>query len=356
MRGLISFHPVDPALFETLIEPLVMGEKVNPESYLSRAFRQREAAWYCNGYKNGLLDLRDLVQPPPARTEGSMWDRMSSQIERLSHRPDPLSLLLKEKLETDLHIDGRPFLVTEGSPDRVARLVGEYAREGKSDEIESLILEQIVRLDPKLAGRVDPLHAEALGSEMHYKSELLDELRQIYDLAKTARAGENWGPAGAPRRPAIEVLLESLPYRALQVHARAVPFWVARDVDGLDTICEATGIEIPSYLTTARDLFPRSIGAFPDLDGAFHADLRSAADIGTYVPPDRVESLLTFLSDNGGRVIQAATRHGEGAAAGTLLRKIRECAAFAHRHSMGYLEGSGVLPPLPREEEDAAAE
>ena len=35
---------------------------------------------------------------------------------------------------------------------------------------------------------------------------------------------------------------------------------------------------------------------------------------------------------------------GEGAAATTLLRQIRECAVYAQRHGCGYLEASGVLP------------
>ena len=37
MRGVISFHPVDPGFFENLIEPLAAGGKVNPESFLLEA-------------------------------------------------------------------------------------------------------------------------------------------------------------------------------------------------------------------------------------------------------------------------------------------------------------------------------
>lgn len=351
MRGLISFHPIDPNLFENLVEPLVMGEKVNPESYLQRAYRQREAAWACAGYKRGLVHLRDQLQPPPVRTEGSVWDKVSSRLERLGHRPDPIAVLLQDKLIPDLHLEGRPFLVTESSPDQVARLVAEFADDVGAADIESLILEQIVRLDPALAGKVEPLHDRHLGSEMAYKSELLAELRRLHELGKAARSGGGWGAAGK-RRPATEALAESLPFLALQVHARAVPFWIARDVDGLDTICGAAELELPAFLSTARALFPRSLAAFPELEGAFHADLRSADDVATYVAPDRIDDLLTFLSDNGGRVIQAATRHGEGAAAGVLLRKIRECAAFARSRSMGYLEGSGVMPPSPVDDPD----
>ena len=52
--------------------------------------------------------------------------------------------------------------------------------------------------------------------------------------------------------------------------------------------------------------------------------------------------LLEFLNTEGTKIIRVATQHGEGPACTTLLRKIRECAAYATRHEMGYLEASGM--------------
>ena len=59
-----------------------------------------------------------------------------------------------------------------------------------------------------------------------------------------------------------------------------------------------------------------------------------------------------FLNAQGGRIIAAAARSGEGPACAALLRKIKECAAYAMKHGLGYLEGSGILPEV----EVAAAE
>jgi len=344
VRGLISFHPVDVELFAELFEPLVAGDKVNPERFLARAFRNRKAAWQCAGYKLALRGLLETSEPPPPEA-GSVWDRVRSRLKRLDHRPDPLAALLEEKLDVDLHLEGRPYLVTESSPEQVARLVAEYA--APESDIDALIREQLVRIDPKLAGRVEPPTDQAMPADVRQRADLLDELKQLFDLGNAARRNENWNSGGGARRPARQLLGESLAYRAVQLHGRAVPFWSARDVDGIEVICEASGLTPPAFLTTARGLFPRAALEFDTLDDGFHTHPRSGQSVGGYVPPQHVGDLVTFLTDHGARIIQAATRHGEGAAANLLLRKIRECATFAGKQRMGYLEAAGIAGPGP---------
>ena len=41
---------------------------------------------------------------------------------------------------------------------------------------------------------------------------------------------------------------DEIPWRAVRLHARVVPFWVGRDVDGLETICRAAGVPAPDCL------------------------------------------------------------------------------------------------------------
>jgi hypothetical protein len=55
---------------------------------------------------------------------------------------------------------------------------------------------------------------------------------------------------------------------------------------------------------------------------------------------------------HGTRIIGAAARAGEGPMATSLLRKIKECAVYAKKNGLGYLEASGVVPP-EREDEPA---
>ena len=70
MLGYVSFHPVDPRFFDTIVEPLVAGEKVNPESFLDTAARVRVSAWVSLSYKLALEKQLELLRPPPPPTEG----------------------------------------------------------------------------------------------------------------------------------------------------------------------------------------------------------------------------------------------------------------------------------------------
>ena len=138
------------------------------------------------------------------------------------------------------------------------------------------------------------------------------------------------------------------------MHGRAVPFWIARDVDGLETVCRAADVEPPGCLVPAWRLFARTSEAFPDLRDALSIDLQRTRGVGAFAGPDDVPELLDFLGDQGSRIIQVATRHGEGGRCATLLRKIRECATYAKRHGMGYLEAAGVVPVAGDAEEPEA--
>jgi hypothetical protein len=154
-----------------------------------------------------------------------------------------------------------------------------------------------------------------------------------------------WGDGEAAGQPASDVLRDQLPHRALSLHARIVPFWIALDVDGLETVCRAAQVPAPEMLIPARRLFAAACEEFPGLQSALQLELKGARDLGAFVPPDDVAALLDFLNLQGARIIQAAARQGEGQLCTTLLRKIRECATYAAAHGMGYLEASGILPP-----------
>ena len=156
MRGVVSFHPVDLGFFDELIGGLVSGEKVNPEAFLDRARRVRSAEWRCRRYKVSLERALEALAPPPPLEEGRLWDRVRSRLERFDFRPDPLSRLVAERVEPDVHLHGRPFLISEGSAERVSALADEYAAAEGDAAVDALILEQLVRLDRGLGSGVEP--------------------------------------------------------------------------------------------------------------------------------------------------------------------------------------------------------
>ncbi len=190
---------------------------------------------------------------------------------------------------------------------------------------------------------MQPEEVEPPTADMSYRTDLLRLLKEIFDLAHAARNGQTWGTVGQ-RCPADEALARELPQRAMELHSRAVPCWIARDVDGLEEVCRAAGVEPPGCLVPAWRLFARTSEAFPALREGLSVDLAATRTMGAFAGPDDVPELLNFLGDKGSRIIQVATRHGEGGRCATLLRKIRECASFAKKNGFGYLEATGIVP------------
>ena len=345
MKGFISFHPVDLQFFDGLIAPLVTGRKIDPEPFVKRATRIRRNGHMARRFALALERLAAASEPPAADPAASPWRRLRANLEKIDYRPDELARLAAKSLDPDLHLDGRPFFVAEGSAEKVAAVIDAYTEAESEAGVEMIARGQLARMDPKLERDVEPAELPEAPSDHEYRTALLGNLTKIHEFARSAREGGSWFEADARPRPAAEALPEELPWRALSMHARAVPFWVARDVDGLETICRAAGVPAPEALGPAWRVYAEACESFPALKKALGLELSRPRDVGAFVTPGDIGELLRFLAEQGARIISAAARGGEGAAATAVLRKMKECAVYAQRHGYGYLEASGVLPP-----------
>jgi len=351
MKGVISFHPLDPDFFDSTIEPLVLGEKIDPGAFLAAAMRHLVSSWKAAHYKQTLDFLLDQLEPPPPPEDGTMWDKVRTRLERFDHKPSALVRHVGAKIEPDLHLAGRPYLITEGSAESVASIIEEFMQVEHETAAQSLIVEQLVRLDPEIAEGIELEEFAEAPAPGSYRADLLNSLKVIYDMARAARDGQSWGPADGLREPARTVLARELPWRAMQLHSRAIPFWIAKDVDGLHGVCRASGIEPPDFIVPAWRLFARSCEAYPEIRDRLGVEVSDEQSVGAYVAPQDVPELLNFLNEKGSRMIRAAAQHGVGSTCKTLLRKIRECACFANRAGVGYAEAGGILPVGPGPEE-----
>ena len=356
MRGLVSFHPVDLGFFDDVIAPLAVGEKINPERFLADARRIRATELQIEPYRRALGALLERLAPQAPPTEGSVWTKVRARLEQLDHKPDRLASLVASKIDPDLHLAGRPFLITEGSSDHVATLVEEFRKADGPPAVEALLLEQLIRIAPSLPHELELPELGPPTADMAWRADLLDRLKAMHALARAGREDEKWGPATDRRVRARDVLGRELPWRAVELHACTSPFWVGRDVDGIETVCRAAEIAPPDVLVTSRRLFARGVEVLPGLAEALTTELRDGRDVGAFVPPSDVPRLLDFLQAEGAKIIRIAARHGEGPSCATLLRKIRECAEYAAAHDRGYLEASGIRPLAAPASEDEGAE
>lgn len=345
MKGLVSFHPVSLELFDDLFSPLIAGLKVNPEEFLSRAIRVRANAWQAGRYVNALGSILDSAGPASAPPGAGLWRNLRIRMERIDYQPDRVTRLVLESLETDLHLEGRPFFITEGSSEQVTDLVDEFMTAPTPSRADALAFAQLEKLSKDLAREIEPEDGPQLTPEFGFRRDLLGELKALFDLPKAAREDLDWRMPDMPAKPAMKVMSKELPLMAMKLHARTVPFWIGRDVDGLETICSAAGIEPPDVLVPAWRILGNACEEFPEMRNNFHLELEGELAIGGFASPADVPALLDFLVINGSAIIRVATRHGEGTACTALLKKIRECLTYASRHGMGYLEAVGIFPP-----------
>ncbi len=319
----------------------ILSDAVGMLNLISLFRRMPELRLFSRNIRAGRKDVvRELAGRDVVFCLGSAMEMYSSHF-----RPEEVSRRAAQAVEPDLHLHGRPFLVAENSPAKVAEIVERFAAAPSLAAAETIATEQLGRLDPELARRLVPEDGPEMSADLLHRRDLLASLAAIRDLADAARRGVTWGEGDAAGKPAAEVLRDEIAWRALVLHARVVPFWVGRDVDGLETICAAASIPPPEVLVPARRVFAGLCEEFPDFASTLGIELTRDRQVGAYVAPDDVPTLLEFLGDAGARIIQAAARYGEGASCSVLLRKMRECATYARRRGFGYLEASGINPP-----------
>ena len=344
MKGLVSFHPVDLLFFDELIAPLVAGGKVNPEEFLKRAIRFRQTAWIARGFALAIDELAAAAVAPGPEPGASPWQRLRANMEKIDFRPDENARRAAKVFDHDLHLDGRPFLVLDGSAEKVANAVDAYVSAASDGEAQRVARSQVAHIDAELGRELAPTELPGLSSDHSYRGDLLNKLKKLHEMANLAREGRSWGDDETEPRPATQALPDELPWRAVALHASAYPYWMARDVDGLETICRAAGVRAPDCLSPAWRLYAEACEAYPALKESLGLELTRAKDVGAFVAPGEVAQLVQFLSEHGARIINAAARGGEGPMATALLRKIKECAVYAQRHGLGYLEASGIVP------------
>src|SRR5262245_55645634 len=241
MKGVLSFHPVDVGFFDDVIAPLIAGKKIDPDPFIAKVLPMRRYRWEVRRYASSIETLLETAGPVKPQREDSVLKKIKTHLEAFDYRPDQATRIVVKAIDRDLHLHGRPFLVTEMSAARVAEVVHAYCKAPDPAAVEKLVKEQLGKIDPELPDLIPPEDHEPLGADLNYRADVLAELSMIYEIAHAARAGDPWRrDSSEVGRPAIDVLAEELPWRALALHARAMPFWMASDVDGLETVCRAT--------------------------------------------------------------------------------------------------------------------
>ncbi len=354
MKGIVSFHPVDVSFYDETIAPILAPlpssgtpRTINAEPLLARAVAFGRSDVMARRTARRVHRMLMSAGPRQVDPEDSLIRRLKTRLDAYDYKPDEAVRLLAPVFDLDLHIWGRPFFILERSAVRVSERTAAFLGAADAGAVEKLIEEQLASVSPRLPqalgpADVDPADDAPLPNEHALRGALGAAIKGLIALA---------------RNPLESTIAEEFPWRAAAAHALFVPYWIARDVDGLETLCRAVGVTPPVCLVPARRLFAESIDSHAALGESLHVELSRDRDLGAFVPPGDIPELIEFLGAFGSRIIAAAAQAGEGHTATTLLQKIRECATYAGSCGYGYLEVSGIVPeglPGPPAEPSAA--
>ena len=79
MQGTVSFHPIDPSFFAKFIEPLVAGDKINPDHYVGDSLRHRRVSFEISRFIRAIEILMEQNDPPPAPDGAKPWENNEAE-------------------------------------------------------------------------------------------------------------------------------------------------------------------------------------------------------------------------------------------------------------------------------------
>ncbi|MFC5752903.1 hypothetical protein [Actinomadura rugatobispora] len=189
-----SFHPVDLSLIENRLLPYLAG----------------------HGQDDAIDDLiAGAVALRKTRFRAKAWALGALKFEPAG-------------FESDLHVWGRPFFIVADGAERVAEDVQRYLAT-PSDQVDDLAAEMLNRLDPALAGRIEPDQGGRLPDDAALADSLSAAMRILRGAALALRAGER-----TVRHPdgrefdAADLLAREVPYNLLDFAAALLPGWMSR--------------------------------------------------------------------------------------------------------------------------------
>ncbi len=291
---------------------------------------------------------RCSTRPSPCRRlRPARCGQIRARLERMEYAPQREERIVHRPVEPDLHPEGRPFFITEGLADRVAIIADEYWVEHATHRPRThSALEQLLRLNKDLGSTID-IDGQSAPPTLAIRRNLLNELKRVHDLAHAAD-GDLWEALDRKRKSADQALAEDLPWQAVWLASRAVPFWVGRDVDGLETICKAAGVEPPACFSLhtgcsarpASDSRPATGPAYRVAGRPRHRRFRAGR---------RCVGIARVSQPRGLAHHPQRPRSRRGRGARSCCARSGECAHHAESHEMA-ISAVGVPPLYERDE------
>lgn len=307
----VSFHAVDMRLVESRVLP------------------------YIAGYGDD-RDLDDLigfgVEQAKVRFRANAWGL--GALEAIGHDGG---------FDAQLYVWGRPYFVTEQTPEQVAEAVLRYNR-CTAAQVDELARQQLSVLDPRLPGQVQPDMSGTLPPDQYLAEEVSGKVALLRDAVRALRAGQPFTkPDGEAADPG-EILTGNLQFVVVEFLAHILPGWIQRG-QAWPTLLERTA-ELDGYsgLVDNSALLGMLRSEFPGLEWEANYTIPNNYEIGGYVPPAAVQLTRHWMARNADELL--GDDEDDHEFIGGAMRKTDEALALAARIGGGFVEAAEIYIPM----------
>jgi hypothetical protein len=248
------------------------------------------------------------------------------------------------RVDSNLHVWGRPFLITAEEPPAVSAAIDSYLAATTNGEVDSLARQAIKRIAPGLEREVKP----DLESGPPAKKELpgivlrdLDVLPEVYEAARRGKRTMTLpsGDSADPKR----VLASSLPMLVLAFAARFRPGWMDRGYVWPSLLMQEAKLAPQKFFEPPRALFGPLLEELPpSLGKQLSPTITENYMVGGLVPAERVPELRRLLLDKREAVLAKPRTEGWEEECLVSLRKIDEALADAEQRGLPLAEATEV--------------
>jgi hypothetical protein len=307
----VSFHPVDVELIRTRLIPFIRGEG-DIDDLVQRAVRLAKVRFRANAWGLGALDCGKGEEKTAA-------------------------MAIPDHFDSHLHVWGRPFFITDESPEDVSSSIDLYLA-ASPREVDGIARSMLHKLKPGLEKHVQP----STGGKLPSDNNLNRGLRARMEFLRAAYAALQRGETiemNDEEVDAADALAGNVPLLVLDFAANFQPGWMARGYVWPTHLLSEAGLE-----SDVEDLFGAPAYFLEPLSkevkGLNYLDLEptitSNYTVGGYVSPADVPKLRALLEDHRDRILEA----NEGCE--NDLRKIVEAVHDAQRRGMGFAEAAEI--------------
>jgi hypothetical protein len=330
----VSHHPLDLRFLEgTLLPALRTGGGEGLDDLRAHALRLARVRYVAKAWALGATKVEEPSAPLAPRVvtpKPSFMSRLLGRGERHEAAPAPMPPERTSRFDSDLHVWGRPFLVTADAPADISRQIDAWL-EVAPDDADDLARAMLDGLERGLASRVEPELEGGMPTDEQFASFVAAALDPCREVLAAIDEGRTFRTADGDEVDPLDVAAQELPFALLRVASWFRPGWMDRGHVWPSLVLPKAGLAAPfeplDVLASLRD-------AHPSLPAATKTTIALNYEVGGMLPADRVPHVL--------REIETRREAIADEASATSARKLVEALSDAAARGLAFVEATEI--------------